>query len=1141
MKTVLSRAFYQHIVLTSDRGIGVVLPCSARTVLCRSTCFLNKRTVLSRCELLRYLLKYNLSGKMSIIEPVQSPNDTRKYRFIKLENGLSAVLISDPLINAGAAEATGESRPNGAAGNVFDNDSGDELDWESDSDEDYSDSDYENDTGGSDTDGGGGRRRSSSRRDSDLSKSSAAALCVGVGSFSDPANIPGLAHFVEHMVFMGSEKYPNENGFDAYLGKHGGSSDAYTDCEQTIFNFDVEQGYFEGALDRFAQFFIHPLMKKDAVDRETEAVDSEFQIGLPKDKNRIEQLLGHMADKNHPMSKFMWGNIETLRTRPKSAGIDIYEHLKEFWKTNYVAQNMTLALQARDSLDQQEKWVRDIFKAIPSSSMPKPSFCHLNKPFQMSRFNKLYKVAAVKNVHQVTLTWALPCTLPYYRVKPIVYLGWLLGHESKGSIDSYLKKRFWAFELEAGSDTSGFDCNSTSTLMRVEVTLSDDGFSHLFEVITVVFEYLSMIKRIGPQHQIFDEIKTIEDCHFRWIEQDEPQDYVQEVALAMQLYEPADILTGNSLLMEYDEKIIKDCMDALTPESVNITLLSDSFRDQESCNLECPWFKTKYSVEDIPIDWIEKWKSVGENPELHLPLPNIYIATDFCITEADAPDSEFPVLISKSPHSRVWYRKDKKFKVPRAFVYVYLTSDCVSRTAESQCMTDLLVKLFENSLTEIAYDADQADLSYSIKVHLNGLVVKLSGFNEKISQLFQVVIDHVVGLTFTGKQLETTKAEWKMIYHNQSIKPSGLNKDLRLSLLVHNHWTMMEKLSTLSSISEDNLATFLVELLSTVTVQMLVQGNISAKEARDLERYLLLKLKFDERQPSAVSQQSDFVVTELPDKPVYFRTKNLNENDDNCVITNYYQHGPASIHDHQLMELLLCHMEEPCFDTLRTNHQLGYVVYCSVRLTHGIVGYSITIGSQSTKFGMKRLDGEIENFLQKFRAKIEKMTSDRFRRLVSSLVSMKLCEDMNMQEEVDRNWYEIVEGTHLFNRFKLEVEQLKQISLPEFKTFSLSHLSPGPRRRKLSMQVIGNQDGGEIKKTTSAPVMANKSAKNIHTGRKQQQQQRFSANGRVKRKSPKKARIDDNMTMNDDKGISLIKNVTAFKASCRKYPVAKIM
>ena len=48
-------------------------------------------------------------------------------------------------------------------------------------------------------------------------KLAACALCVGVGSFSDPVDIPGLAHFVEHMVFMGSEKYPQENGFDEFI------------------------------------------------------------------------------------------------------------------------------------------------------------------------------------------------------------------------------------------------------------------------------------------------------------------------------------------------------------------------------------------------------------------------------------------------------------------------------------------------------------------------------------------------------------------------------------------------------------------------------------------------------------------------------------------------------------------------------------------------------------------------------------------------------------------------------------------------------------------------------------------------------------------------------------------------------------
>lgn len=98
-----------------------------------------------------------------------------------------------------------------------------------------------------------------------------------MGSFSDPADLPGLAHFLEHsalidskgsfilflpfyflyihivifpVVFMGSEKYPDENGFDAFLKKHGGSDNASTDCERTIFQFDVQRKCFKEALDR---------------------------------------------------------------------------------------------------------------------------------------------------------------------------------------------------------------------------------------------------------------------------------------------------------------------------------------------------------------------------------------------------------------------------------------------------------------------------------------------------------------------------------------------------------------------------------------------------------------------------------------------------------------------------------------------------------------------------------------------------------------------------------------------------------------------------------------------------------------------------------------------------------------------------
>ena len=51
---------------------------------------------------------------------------------------------------------------------------------------------------------------------------SACACDVAVGSFMDPANVPGLAHFLEHMLFMGTETFPDESEYSAYLNSHGG-------------------------------------------------------------------------------------------------------------------------------------------------------------------------------------------------------------------------------------------------------------------------------------------------------------------------------------------------------------------------------------------------------------------------------------------------------------------------------------------------------------------------------------------------------------------------------------------------------------------------------------------------------------------------------------------------------------------------------------------------------------------------------------------------------------------------------------------------------------------------------------------------------------------------------------------------------
>ncbi|KAF8923435.1 Insulinase (Peptidase M16), partial [Haplosporangium bisporale] len=79
---------------------------------------------------------------------------------------------------------------------------------------------------------------------------SAAALDVHVGHLSDPKNLQGLAHFLEHLLFMGTAKYPRENEYSEFLSQHSGSSNAFTGLDNTNYYFDVNHAHLEGALDR---------------------------------------------------------------------------------------------------------------------------------------------------------------------------------------------------------------------------------------------------------------------------------------------------------------------------------------------------------------------------------------------------------------------------------------------------------------------------------------------------------------------------------------------------------------------------------------------------------------------------------------------------------------------------------------------------------------------------------------------------------------------------------------------------------------------------------------------------------------------------------------------------------------------------
>lgn len=150
----------------------------------------------------------------------------REYRIVKLANGIDCILISDDI--------HGDNNSNSSP--------------------------HSND------------------EDDENVRPSAVALSVKVGYFADPFEVAGLAHFLEHMLFMGTKKYPGENEWEKFVSQHGGYSNASTDAEHTIYQFEINHKHLPEALDRFAQFFIAPLFHEGSSEREMKAVDSEFMV-----------------------------------------------------------------------------------------------------------------------------------------------------------------------------------------------------------------------------------------------------------------------------------------------------------------------------------------------------------------------------------------------------------------------------------------------------------------------------------------------------------------------------------------------------------------------------------------------------------------------------------------------------------------------------------------------------------------------------------------------------------------------------------------------------------------------------------------------------------------------------------------------
>lgn len=181
-------------------------------------------------------------------------------------------------------------------------------------------------------------------------KRCAAALRVAAGSHDVSARWPGLAHFLEHLFFLGTERFTADEKLMAFVQRHGGQVNASTRERTTDFFFELPRAVFPDGLERLCEMLAHPRMTIPDQRREREVLHAEF-IAWSRDdasRDRLKRLQPLSA--LHPLRGFHAGNRFSLPV-PRQAFQDA---LQDFYRRFYQAGQMTLSLAGPQPLDELE-------------------------------------------------------------------------------------------------------------------------------------------------------------------------------------------------------------------------------------------------------------------------------------------------------------------------------------------------------------------------------------------------------------------------------------------------------------------------------------------------------------------------------------------------------------------------------------------------------------------------------------------------------------------------------------------------------------------------------------------------------------------------------------------------------------------
>jgi insulysin len=589
-------------------------------------------------------------------------------------------------------------------------------------------------------------------------------------------------------------------------------------------------------------------------------------------------------------------------------------------------------------------------------------------------------------------------------------------------------------------------------------------------------------------------------------------DTCSDLSSSMHMYKdhPDHYLSGSYKYYEYDPVAVAEIGTALRSRSSNVLVMLGSAEFEATATETDRWYGTKYRTVTTTttesgghpiIDLLlstqpsEASASVNDSSSpttattdkddlfagMTLPARNDMLPDNFDLLcdRADCADLDEtrlwkndpeapPRCLVNEPSLVLWYKADFLFKTPKVSVTALLRCPFFAGGPRVAVMAALWAEIATELCNDFAYNAAMAGLHCQFSDSVRGVQISIGGYNDKAGTLLKLMCDKicspVIEEAFFERLRKKLEQSIQMALVSSPYQHGGMAANLVLESI--NKGFLQEQLEFLTNerlLGVDDMKHFSKALLSQSRIEMFVHGNVNAEEAKSLSKIVMDSLRPEIMEPLPVLR-----AIELPPSSLY-RLEGWNDHDENSCVVVLFQIGVIDLRLNAVLSLLGQLVREQAFNVLRTEEQLGYIVFSSVKTSSDNVK-SMQFLVQSDGFTPKHVDGRIEAFLQVFRNQVlADMSVEDFQDNVNSLCEGLLEKPKNLSEESHRHWELITNQSYHFSRLQDIAALIRTLTLEDVMQFFDRYiLASSPHRRKLSVHMYGKAHMEELQAVEQA-------------------------------------------------------------------------